>query len=691
MLPPGKAKVSLTKRSPAWAYFEEADSVARCNSCSREFVRQSGTTNLFQHLISAHKDQYAAAVGKGPATQSTATTTACTSNVERSGSAMTSAGTKPVTSFFGTDNLRTCDSRRSGMLTESIIDWIVDSSRPFSIVEDRGLIDLLKLTEPEFKVPSRTHFASLINKRHMLCIQELKTMLSTDADAGVCLTTDGWSSTSTQSFITHTVHFVFVDKDWKIVSGVLETGVFSGTHTGERLAMYSMDVAKRFGLQPSQVVAVTHDEAANMVTAGRLMAERSGWLSCVCMAHRLQTVVRHALALKEVAKLLCRSRKVVGHFKHSCLAAEALASKQQQLNASQTPLKVVQDVSTRWNSTYYMLSRLLKLRVALTAVLCDPDITPKRDDRNMLLKDREWDLAEQLMDLLGPFEMATTAVSGQKYATLSILMPICTHLYSEVQANPEKSISTAAQKVADKLCSEMERKFPDVVQANPTSIPVVASALDPRFRGLVFLDKEKSAAVWDVVKDMAEERAINSGTVESIEPEAKRLKTSATSGLSRLLQSRHKEDAPVDLSAKLHREIDLFSEEPQIDLEADPLEWWRSNAYRFPNLAQLARRYLGVPGSSVPSERVFSAAGLLVTELRNGLSPAHIDASIFLACNATLPSARFHLQPQSSQPPVVNIDDEDDDGDEYYLPLPEVVEDDSESGSSDERMSDVDA
>ena len=167
MPPPVKAKVSRTKRSPVWAYFEEAGSVARCNLCSRGFVRQSGTTNLFQHLSSAHKEQYAAAVGKGPATQSTATTTTCTSNVERSGSATTSAGTKPVTSFFGTGNLQTCDSRRSGMLTESIIDWIVDSSRPFSIVEDRGLIDLLKLTEPEFKVPSRTHFASLINKRHM--------------------------------------------------------------------------------------------------------------------------------------------------------------------------------------------------------------------------------------------------------------------------------------------------------------------------------------------------------------------------------------------------------------------------------------------------------------------------------------------------------------------------------------------
>ena len=138
LLPPVKAKVSLTKRSPAWAKFEEADSVARCNLCSREFVRQSGTTNLFQHLISPHRDQYAAAVGKGPVTQPTATAT--TSNVEHSDNATTSAGMKPVTSFLGTSNLRTCDSRRYGVLTESIIDWIVNSSRPFSIVEDRGLI-----------------------------------------------------------------------------------------------------------------------------------------------------------------------------------------------------------------------------------------------------------------------------------------------------------------------------------------------------------------------------------------------------------------------------------------------------------------------------------------------------------------------------------------------------------------------
>ena len=265
------------------------------------------------------------------------------------------------------------------MITEKVIDWIVDSTRSFSIVSDPGLVDLLRFTEPQYKLPSRTHFSSLIKKRHTICIGEMKKSLSSHATAGASLTTDRWSSTSSQSFVTHTVHFL--DNQWNVESGVLETGVFQGSHTAEKLAACTTEICDKFGLDDTQVVGVTHDEAANMVAAGRLLEEKhQGWVSCVCMAHRLQTVVRHAMDMKDVSKLLSRSRKLVGHFKHSCLAAEALTNKQQQLNPLVQPLKVVHDVSTRWNSTYYMLQRLVKLRVPLTAVLSDDQLTPRSRD-----------------------------------------------------------------------------------------------------------------------------------------------------------------------------------------------------------------------------------------------------------------------------------------------------------------------
>ena len=50
-------------------------------------------------------------------------------------------------------------------------------------------------------------------------------------------------------------------------------------------------------------------------------------------------------------------------------------------------------------------------------------------------------------------------------------------------------------------------------------------------------------------------------------------------------------------------------------------------------MATLARIYLGVPATSVPSERVFSTAGDIVTAQRSRLAGDHIDQLIFLKKN----------------------------------------------------------
>ena len=59
------------------------------------------------------------------------------------------------------------------------------------------------------------------------------------------------------------------------------------------------------------------------------------------------------------------------------------------------------------------------------------------------------------------------------------------------------------------------------------------------------------------------------------------------------------------------------------------LEWWKSHQTEFPLLANLAKTYLCIPGTSVPSERVFSTAGDIVRSERSVLSPEHVDQLVF--------------------------------------------------------------
>lgn len=63
------------------------------------------------------------------------------------------------------------------------------------------------------------------------------------------------------------------------------------------------------------------------------------------------------------------------------------------------------------------------------------------------------------------------------------------------------------------------------------------------------------------------------------------------------------------------------------------LQWWKKNEMFYPRVALLAKRILCVQASSVPSERVFSLAGELVSKKRSRLTPENVDMFIFLNKN----------------------------------------------------------
>ncbi len=79
--------------------------------------------------------------------------------------------------------------------------------------------------------------------------------------------------------------------------------------------------------------------------------------------------------------------------------------------------------------------------------------------------------------------------------------------------------------------------------------------------------------------------------------------------------------------------METYLSRPKLDLEDEPLLWWKRHATEIPILATLARKYLCVCATNVASECLFSTSGAIVTPRRSCLKPDKVNMLVFLANN----------------------------------------------------------
>ncbi|XP_069389205.1 E3 SUMO-protein ligase ZBED1-like [Paralichthys olivaceus] len=403
-------------------------------------------------------------------------------------------------------------------------------------------------------------------------------------------------------------------------------------HTAANIMIWMEEVIEKFDILPSKIKVIVHDNGSNIVAAAQLLEDKHGWSSVRCAGHILQLIVNSALKEPSINKATGAARSLVEHFRRSELANSKLKKKQQQINTAEH--KLILDVSTRWNSTYYMVERLLEQRWPVTATLSDPEVTP-RGKHYFDLKPEQWVLLEELVQGLGPFECATVFLSGQEYATASCLpQPVKGLQRSKQQTQFETSSGKAFLAIAGKGISERWENL-NTVSAERDNPLVLAAAIDPRFRKMKFISPEDGTRVQSAVE-------VETGIYDAPELEQKRRGNvpGAKSALDNLLQSDtdslsdEEEETQEDKKIQMvRREVQMFFTEAPIAKKDDPLSWWRENEGRFPTLSNLARSLLCILATSTPAERIFSAAGNICSQKRASLTREHVDMLTFLSMN----------------------------------------------------------
>ena len=81
-------------------------------------------------------------------------------------------------------------------------------------------------------------------------------------------------------------------------------------------------------------------------------------------------------------------------------------------------------------------------------------------------------------------------------------------------------------------------------------------------------------------------------------------------------------------------EVTAYMATPALPMTTDVLKWWaKLGRNLYPNLARLARQFLGCPASSASAERIFSLAGRVFNDHTQNLTPQNLEERMWAKCN----------------------------------------------------------
>lgn len=254
------------------------------------------------------------------------------------------------------------------------------------------------------------------------------------------------------------------------------------SHTSQNLSKMLLSCIAEWNLKRGdQMPSLTTDNAANSRLAGFYPHIR-------CVAHTLNIAIQRGLQVQLMERLLGRIRRVVTFFHKSTTAMAIFRNKQMILELPQH--KLIQDVTTRWNSPYDMVSRFIEQNTAIEAILQSKGVKKNAKDV-YTLSEEDITNAASVLGILEPMKTVTTLLCCEKSPTTSLIHPLKEMLLRQLKVKDDDSSLIKSVKAA--ITSNLEPRY---TEPETLKFLLESSFLDPRFKTMSYISDNETRDIF---------------------------------------------------------------------------------------------------------------------------------------------------------------------------------------------------
>ena len=141
-----------------------------------------------------------------------------------------------------------------------------------------------------------------------------------------------------------------------------------------------------------------------------------------------------------------------------------------------------------------MFNRLLEQRWAIYAVFYDEHGTQSQY-KHLHLKEDQWKLMEQIVKVLEPLQIATTALCETQIVSCLLIYPVANGLLKNHLLIGEDDLP-AVKRFKEVVAREIQDRFNVEEAVEEQSVAVFVTILDPRYHHLKFLSNQVKAEAY---------------------------------------------------------------------------------------------------------------------------------------------------------------------------------------------------